>query len=228
MHISTDIWIWISAFLTLAIFSFLYKDNPFYRAAEHLFVGVSNGYFLTLTWFNVVQPMMIDPLSGAASEMAKNGISWKLFHPTADSTFFVIVPMLIGSLYIARFIPKISWMIRIPIAITMGYFSAISIPAYTQGEILKQVRASVLTRASFTDPWQGLWAVVIFLGCLATLFYFFFSFEHKGAFKPVTQFGILIIMIGFGASFGLTVMGRIALAIGRLIFLLKDWLGLVA
>ena len=33
--------IWFSALLTLMIFSFLYKDNPFYKFAEPLFVGVS-------------------------------------------------------------------------------------------------------------------------------------------------------------------------------------------
>jgi len=32
---------WVAAFLTLSIFSFLYKDNPFYKFAEHLMVGVS-------------------------------------------------------------------------------------------------------------------------------------------------------------------------------------------
>ena len=31
---------WIAVFLTLGIFSYLYKDNPFYKIAEHLFVGV--------------------------------------------------------------------------------------------------------------------------------------------------------------------------------------------
>ena len=34
---------WVAAFLTLAIFSFLYKDNPFYKIAEHIFVGISAG-----------------------------------------------------------------------------------------------------------------------------------------------------------------------------------------
>jgi hypothetical protein len=58
--------------------------------------------------------------------------------------------------------------------------------------------------------------------------YFFFSKEHKGILKPISRFGIFLIMIGFGASFGLTIMGRVALAIGRIIFLLHDWLGLVA
>ena len=40
-HVSGDIGVWVAAVLTLCIFSFLYKDNPFYKFAEHLFVGVS-------------------------------------------------------------------------------------------------------------------------------------------------------------------------------------------
>ena len=34
---------WIAAFLTLCVFSFLYRENPFYRFAEHLFVGSAAG-----------------------------------------------------------------------------------------------------------------------------------------------------------------------------------------
>ena len=39
---------------------------------------------------------------------------------------------------------------------------------------------------------------------------------------------LLILMVGFGASFGLTVMGRVSLLIDRIQFLLTDWLGLIA
>src|SRR5262245_26382732 len=42
---------WLAALLTLCIFSFLYKDNPFYKFAEHLFVGVSAGYYIILNWW---------------------------------------------------------------------------------------------------------------------------------------------------------------------------------
>ena len=33
-----------------------------------------------------------------------------------------------------------------------------------------------------------------------------------------------MLMIGFGASFGYTVMARLSLLIGRALFLLQDWL----
>ena len=40
----TDLFgIWVSIFLTLAIFSFLYDDNPIYKLAENLFLGISIG-----------------------------------------------------------------------------------------------------------------------------------------------------------------------------------------
>lgn len=34
--------IWIGAFLTLSFLSILFKENPFYRLAEHLYVGLAD------------------------------------------------------------------------------------------------------------------------------------------------------------------------------------------
>jgi hypothetical protein len=53
---------WLVVFFTLAIFSFLYKDNPFYRLAEHVFVGLSVGYSIVVSFANVIQPDLITPL----------------------------------------------------------------------------------------------------------------------------------------------------------------------
>ena len=47
--------LWLSAFLTLGILSFLYKDNPWYKLSEAIFVGISAGFWLvTLFWDNLV------------------------------------------------------------------------------------------------------------------------------------------------------------------------------
>ncbi|SVD99054.1 uncharacterized protein METZ01_LOCUS451908, partial [marine metagenome] len=40
--------IWVAAILTLCIFSFLYQDNPAYKAAQSLFVGLTLGYVLVV------------------------------------------------------------------------------------------------------------------------------------------------------------------------------------
>ncbi|MCU0726945.1 MAG: hypothetical protein MUE73_14325 [Planctomycetes bacterium] len=68
---------------------------------------------------------------------------------------------------------------------------------------------------------------ILIVGTFCALMYFFFSVPHTGAVGRVARFGVLFLMIGFGASFGYTVMGRLSLLIGRVLFLLKDWLGLI-
>ena len=67
LHVTNDVGIWVGAALTLCIFSFLYKDNPFYKFAEHLFVGVSAGYFIILRFWTVIVANLWEPLLKAFS-----------------------------------------------------------------------------------------------------------------------------------------------------------------
>lgn len=204
---SPDPWIWIGAFLTLAIFSFLYKDNPLYRFAEHLFVGVANGYYIALYWHNSLRP--------------------NLFEPLGQGQLIYLVPLLLGLMYFTRFIPKIAWLVRIPIGFMLGWSAGVSIPAEFQARVLKQLEGTVVTPNNFANTLNGVWALIIMFGVICTLVYFFFSREHKGILGPVSRLGIIFIMIGFGASFGYTVMARVSLLIGRIQFLLGTWLGLI-
>ncbi len=69
--------------------------------------------------------------------------------------------------------------------------------------------------------------IFILVGVVTVLLYFFFSIEHKGPVGVASKIGIYFLMVSFGASFGYTVMGRMSLLIGRMIFLLRDWLGVL-
>lgn len=227
MHISTDPWVWVGVFLTLCIFSFLYKENPFYRFGEHLFVGVSNGWTVAFMWNNVLMPVAIRPIGQAFSQAGSDGLSWSLFNPYGEANFILILFLMIGFLYFTRFIPGVAWIVRIPIGIFMGYYVGLAVPAYFQGTVLRQVGATVLTPAKFVSAGEGIINVMVLIGVICTLVYFFFSKEHKGVLKGFSWVGIVFVMVGFGASFGFTVMARMSLAIGRFTFLLRDWLGLV-
>lgn len=204
---SSDPWIWIGAILTLMIFSFLYRDNPFYKFGEHLFVGVANGYYIVYYWHNALKPNLFEPLSAGQ--------------------FVYIVPLLLGLMYFTRFIPRISWLVRIPIGFTIGWGAGLSIPALFQADVLRQLEGTVVTPTTFSDLASGIWAVIILVGVVCTLVYFFFSREQKGLLGSASRLGIIFIMIGFGASFGYTVMARVSLLIGRIQFLLGPWLGLI-
>jgi hypothetical protein len=208
MNISPNPWVWLAAFLTLCIFSFLYRDNILYRFAEHLFVGVSAGYLVALTWHNQIYPNLIVPLF-------------------IEGNLFYIIPLAFALCYFARFVPRLNHLIRLPIAFVLGWGSGVAIPAFFQRDILRQTQGTLLVRDAFTRWDSGLWAVVILIGVISTLIYFFFSRERKGIIKPTASLGVIFIMLGFGASFGYTVMARISLLIGRLQFLLGDWLGII-
>jgi len=205
--VSADPWIWIGAILTLMIFSFLFKDNPLYKFGEHLFVGVANGYYIALYWHNSLRPNLVEPLS--------------------QGQLIYLIPLLLGLMYFARFIPKISWLVRIPIGFMIGWSAGVSIPATFQAFVLKQLQGTIITPSGFTDVTAGIWAAIILVGVVCTIVYFYFSKEHKGILKPTARLGIIFIMIGFGASFGYTVMARVSLLIGRVQFLLGPWLGLI-
>ncbi|NIA23557.1 MAG: hypothetical protein GWP03_05315 [Proteobacteria bacterium] len=205
---STNIWIWIAALLTLAIYSFLYKDNIIYKIAEYLLVGVSLGYSISITWYNVVIGKMVVPIRD-------------------QHNYLIIIPILIGMLMFARFSRKHSWLSKIPISFVIGWGAGVAIPLGFETTIVEHVKNTIAI------PWFGgnvlllINAIIIFVGVVATLVYFYFSLPHKGVVGKVANLGIWYIMIAFGASFGYTVMARISLFIDRAQFLLHDWLGLI-
>jgi hypothetical protein len=198
---SHDPWIWIAAFLTLCIFSFLYKDNPFYRLAERVFIGASLGYTIGIVYHNVLVTKLWVPV----------------IH---NDQYRLIIPMCLGLLYFSRFFPKQSWLSRWPMAFAIGTGSGLAFPLTMQANIFKQLQGTMLTTFTFSS-------VVLLIGVVTTLVYFYFSTEHKGVVGKIAGVGIWFIMLSFGASFGYTVMARVSLLIGRFQFLLHDWLGVI-
>ncbi|MEW5701426.1 MAG: hypothetical protein AB1792_04270 [Candidatus Zixiibacteriota bacterium] len=187
----------LTALLTLAIYTFLVGDNPIYRFAERLLVGLSLGYSLVITVRSVLIPQAVAPLA------------------RGDAT--ALVPILLGGAMFLRFwSPARPWS-RIPLALVIGAGAGAAIPAMLQARVLAQMGATI----SGSTTLDGL---VIMIGVLATLTYFIFSREHAGLTGHVTRIGRYFMMIFFGATFAYTIMSRMALLIGRVEFLLGDWL----
>lgn len=203
----TTIGIWIAALLTLAIYSFLYKDNPFYKIAENIFVGISAGYWAVVLWFDFAWPNLFEPL-------------------IIKGQWYNIFPIFIGLLMFAPLFPKISWLVRIPLTFTMGVSMAVFVIQVVQGDIFPQLQATFLPVEN-VDVFTAFSNILIIFGVVCTLFYFYFSREHKGALGIGAKIGIWFMMVSFGASFGYTIMARISLLIGRVYFLLHHWLGVI-
>jgi hypothetical protein len=196
--------IWLGAGLTLCIFSFLYNDNPFYKFAEHLYVGISAGYWAVMEWHNVFMPNLWRPL-------------------TQQGRLLLLVPFAFGILLFSRFTKKFSWLSRWSMALIIGMYAGIAIIGYGSGDLILQIHANLL------PLWTGNWLsslnnIILVVGVIGGLIYFFFSKEHKGALGAGAKIGVWFLMISFGASFGYTVMSRMSLLIGRVYFLMVTWL----
>ncbi len=196
---------WIAAFLTLAALSFLYKDNPFFRFAESLFAGVSLGYYIGIVLNQTLLPNLLEPMQ---LDFRQN---WDL-----------LVPGLLGVMLYMRYVPKIGWVSRYALAIYVTYYIGVEFTRRIHGEVLPQIGRAMLPLAHF--DFATFVSAVFVVGVFSVLVYFFFSREHNAVTRPLSRLGVWFLMVSFGAAFGFTVMGRVALLIGRLNFLIQDWI----
>jgi len=196
----------VAGFLTLSIFSFLYKDNPFYRLAEHIFAGLTAGYYVGLIWQAVIIQQLWVPI-------------------TTDGRLSLIVPGILGLLMFTRFFDRFSYLSRISLAFVMGNTAGIFLIQQLHGLIIPQTMATIINPLSGSRLFGILpGGLIIVFGVLTTLIYFYFSKEHKGFLGGTARVGMVFIMISFGAHFGYTVMARLSLLIGQVKFITVDWL----
>ena len=232
---------WVAVFLTLAIFSFLYKDNPFYKFAEHAFIGISAGYGLSIGFWTIIQPNLLGRL-WPANQYSDS--FWYSIYDVLNSIFpsiypdggidkghnmdlTYLLPLILGMMMILSIFKRFNWMARWGIAYTVAIAAGLRAYGLLNSYILNQVKATIVPLANtgnplfhITDP-SLLNNIIILVGTVTGLLYFFFSKEQTGVFGQVTRVGIYFLMISFGASFGFAVMGRISLLIGRFVDLIS-------
>jgi len=193
--------VWCVVLLTLSIFSYLYGDNPFYKSAEHIFVGVSAGYIFTITFWDTIWPNLFGRL---LPSYVAAGFEFDISY---------IFPLVLGIFMLFRLSKKYDWLSRISIAYIVGMMAGLKFYVFLNSNLLTQIKSSTVnlsgTYLSIINE------VIILIGVISGLVYFFFSKEHTGVIGRVSRIGVYFLMIKFGASFGFAVMGRISLLIGR-------------
>ncbi len=237
-----DLWttlgIWCAAFMTLGIFSFLYKDNPFYKVCESILIGVSAAYWMVNGFWSTLVPNLFGKLApGFVQSVAMPDL------PTPDSPTLemslAFVPLILGFMLLWRLAPKGGWIAVWPVAFIIGTTAGMRLVASIEADLMSQAAATMKPLVMFSDSvdeagnavrafdfWATMGSIVGVVGVLSVLTYFFFSVEHKGVVGKTARLGIWFLMITFGSAFGLTVMGRITLLSQRFEFLFKDWLGI--
>ena len=219
--------LWIAAACTLAIFSFLWRDNAAYKLAEAVLVGVSAAYWMVLTFWTVFVPNVLLPLAPAVTHPLSPGLP----QVRDDDWWLTLIPVVLGGMLLMRLAPRGGWIARWPLALIVGTTAGLRLVGYLQADFVAQIRGTigsvVVAGPTGIDAAETVKATLLVVATLAALAYFFFSVEHRGPIGAVSRVGIWVLMITFGAAFAFTVMGRIALLQIRLEFLFDDWLWLI-
>jgi hypothetical protein len=160
----------LSFLFTILILSYLIGDNPLFRIAVYLFVGVTAGYVASVIWWQVLTPRLFTPLLPA------------ILTGSMVEKIIVLVPLL-GSVFILMKIsPRLSKIASITMAFLVGAGAAVIIAGTLIGTIIPQVSATI----NFFDP--GLAAArnigvgevlgngsIVLVGVVTSLAYFHFG-----------------------------------------------------
>jgi hypothetical protein len=202
---------------TLMVFSYLLQDNPLFRVAVFIFVGVSSGYAATVVWHYVLEP--------------------KLFEPLLDPNQLVllVVPLILSFSLFAKLSPRISWMGNFAMALLVGVGAASALGGALLGTLIPQAQAAIdafdfRSAGSASDAFFGLLdGVVMLVGTVFTLGYFHFTGERapdgtarrNRVFEWIGWIGRIFIAITFGVLFAGVYMAALTAMIERLSFLIN-------
>jgi len=192
--------LWIGWVLMLMIYSYpLYKENPAFRTAEHMFIGVTLA-ITVITNFSNVMKMCVTPLM--------------------QGNILMIVPLVLGLMIFSMLIPEYQWVSRYPIGLLVGTAFGLGI----RGTIKPNLQDAIID--TITAPTSGgamAWFNFLYVavGLVCSIMYFMLTFEHKGPLQVPTRIGRLFIMVGLGAYFGNTVLFRLTMLTGRAQFFLQ-------
>ncbi len=210
--------VWVGAILTLLVFSYLLGDTPLFRLAQALFVGVAVGYAATVAVFLILLPRLFEPL------IADTSTNWPLF-----------VPLVLGLLLFTKLRAQWASLGNLSIAFLFGVGAALAIGGALSGALVPQLEATVVS----LSPAQG-WDTVVnnlllVIGTLGAFLSFrFITSTDRPALRALdgvarswSYVGRWFVLVAFGAIFATTAVSRISILIGRMYYLLHDWLQVV-
>jgi hypothetical protein len=192
----------ISFLFTLLIFSYVLGDNPLFRIAVYIFVGVSSGYIATVAWWQVIMPRLVYPAISAVN--------------TGSSALMLELGLvLLGALMLLLF-PHVTGLGRITLSFLVGVGAAVTLAGALIGTLIPQVMGTInvfdLNAASarnigFVEViFNG---VIILAGTVLTLAYFHFgarpkadgSMHRLGLIEALAWGGRIFIGIALGVVF---------------------------
>jgi uncharacterized membrane protein YuzA (DUF378 family) len=198
----------VGVVLTLMVLSRLLGDNPVFRTAQYLFVGISLGYAFVVIYHQVLRPNVV-------------AAALSLGTPLVFAAH--LLPFLLGFLLLARVTGRqqVSWAANVPLALVFGVGAALALGGTLVGTLATQLRDSA--RPIGGTPLQTAGAVLLVLGVVLTLCYFYFTLPRQTPAGRVVavgaQLGRWLLMIAFGFFFAGSVLTYLTALNERLAFI---------
>ncbi len=216
----------ISLTLTLMVLSYILGDNPLFKIAEHIFVGVSVAYVVLVAWHLVLSPAFFQ-VQGQVNTL---------------QLLTKLPPALLSLLLVFKVRPTQSSAAgalgSIGLAFLVGVGAAATVAGAVQGTLFPQTAAVAGINLNPANPAYAdapsFWLhnaflsnIVVIIGTVGTLFYFTFTYRPQGFLSGFREgfvnfwagMGRWVILITLGALFANTVSARIALLVSRIQFL---------
>ena len=202
--------------LTILIFSYLMGDNPFFRLAIHVFIGVSAAYVAIITINNVLIPRLIMPMiNGSQGERLLSII--------------LLIPSLFLFFKVTRLRSAGNW----SVAILVGIGAAAAIGGAITGTLFPQILGTInsVDPSAYTvttSRWdQAINGLIIVIGTISTLLYFHFgtqdipgqSDERLPFIESISKIGKVFLAITFGALYAGVYLSALAALVERLSFI---------
>lgn len=209
----------VAALLTIMVLSYVFGSNPIVRIAEYIFLGVTTGYLVVVSIYDVLGPRLIIPL-----------------RTQPQDNLGLLVLLVLALLLLARInlqqLKRISWLANIPLALAVGVGAGLVLTGAISGSIVTQVSATGQAGANIAgalnNPGTLIGGIILLVGTIVILMQFYFTSQRTGAGAVLRIFDILgrpLMMVGFGAVFASLAASAIAQLAERITFLVRPFLG---
>jgi len=198
----------VATFFVIGLFSFIYRDNLWYKFAEYTFIGIAMGITITMAYWNVMN---------------------QTIGPIINNRAYIFIPALIlGVLILFRVSKTYGWVSRASLAVMFATTMAVRVMVTIQSQVVQQILPAMNAPILNTDPITGLSNLFALTGLAAACFYFVFTrIDLPPALqKPSDWFalyGRYVIMAFLGASYANVMTGRVSMFIERILFICRTF-----
>jgi hypothetical protein len=190
----------LEAVLILGIWSIaLVGEQPFYRFLEHMYLGITLGYFI-LTIIKTIISTAVTPLG--------------------EGNFLAIIPLVLGLALYLRFTQSFRWISRWGVAVVIAVGMAVGLRGMLFTYIIQQVKSAATTNFVTGSPLTNFNSVLMTVITIIIMMFFLFTYlrgEKQGsAIFQIRKIARVAIMVLLGAYFANVTMARFTLIAGSM------------